>query len=398
MRKVIWGSMAGLCVSVGSAFAQTPAGPAQPLASVAEPLSDAPCVSPVCHEECVPRVWGGSEYLLWWVKSQPLSPPLITTGPAAAGIFAAGAPGVPGTVPITGNLNYGAISGVRVFAGGWLDRDASIGLEGSGFLLEQTAAGYGASGPTPGLTLASPITIPGSPVGTTRPAGVPGFTAGAGIGVATTDRLWGAEVNALANLVRNERWTINALAGFRYADLDESLSNQSTATSLVPGPVPVIGPAPAGTLLVASDLWRARNQFYGGQFGARAEWRTSRFFVNATGKLALGDTHEHLSVGGSTVGIFPGGGTVISPMGIHNGPLNAGQYSHDQFSVIPELQANVGYFVTSNVRVYVGYNFVYWTDVLRPGDQVSISAVPTVPMARSDFFAHGLNFGLQFQF
>ena len=44
---------------------------------------------------------------------------------------------------------------------------------------------------------------------------------------------------------------------------------------------------------------------------------------------------------------------------------------------------NLGYWLTDNLRAYVGYNFLYWTNVIRPGDQidhvVDLSFVPNSP-------------------
>ena len=72
-------------------------------------------------------------------------------------------------------------------------------------------------------------------------------------------------------------------------------------------------------------------------------------------------------------------------------------------------------FITSHWRAFVGYDFMYWSQVVRPGNQVdrninlSQSAVfgsgaltgPAYPMPlfnRSDFWAQGLNAGLEFRF
>jgi len=40
------------------------------------------------------------------------------------------------------------------------------------------------------------------------------------------------------------------------------------------------------------------------------------------------------------------------------------------FLGFPQLGVNVGYQLTDNVRAFVGYTFLYWNDVLRPGDQI----------------------------
>ena len=41
---------------------------------------------------------------------------------------------------------------------------------------------------------------------------------------------------------------------------------------------------------------------------------------------------------------------------------------HDEFAVLPELGFNVGWQYNPLWRFYVGYTFLYWSDVARPGD------------------------------
>jgi hypothetical protein len=50
--------------------------------------------------------------------------------------------------------------------------------------------------------------------------------------------------------------------------------------------------------------------------------------------------------------------------------------------VIPELGMNVGYQLSSNVRIVAGYSLLYWSNVVRPGDQVDLT-VNTTQVQRS---------------
>ena len=50
--------------------------------------------------------------------------------------------------------------------------------------------------------------------------------------------------------------------------------------------------------------------------------------------------------------------------------------TNDAFAVLPEVGLNVGVYVTEKVRVFAGYSFLYWSDVVRPGDQVSRAINP----------------------
>ena len=91
-----------------------------------------------------------------------------------------------------------------------------------------------------------------------------------------------------------------------------------------------------------------------------------------------------------------------------NTPMNLGF-----LTVLHEGNGYVGgYLVTNHIRAYVGYNFLYWTNVIRPGDQidrvVDLTFVPNsipVPFSgqnrpqplfkQSDLWAQGLQFGLE---
>ena len=80
------------------------------------------------------------------------------------------------------------------------------------------------------------------------------------------------------------------------------------------------------------------------------------------------------------------------------------------------MSLDAGYQITPRLRGTVGYTFIYWPNVFRPGDQIdtniNLSQLPfvtgpgtlvgaAVPAPRnkgSDFWAQGLNFGLEFRY
>jgi hypothetical protein len=97
---------------------------------------------------------------------------------------------------------------------------------------------------------------------------------------------------------------------------------------------------------------------------------------------------------------------------------NIGQYSRDVFSVVPEIGVTLGYQVTSRWRATLGYNFLYWSNLIRPGDQIDttidVTRVPrflppnsnvqpvfpprpTVLFASTDFWAQGISFGAEYR-
>ena len=93
-------------------------------------------------------------------------------------------------------------------------------------------------------------------------------------------------------------------------------------------------------------------------------------------------------------------------------PSNIGRQTRDAFSVVPQVQVKAGLNVTSFCRAFVGYDFLYWSSVVRAGDQLDRNvndsqaiggtlvgeALPRPQFRQTGFFAHGLTFGLGFQY
>ena len=94
---------------------------------------------------------------------------------------------------------------------------------------------------------------------------------------------------------------------------------------------------------------------------------------------------------------------------------NIGHWSQSKFAVVPEVGANLGYQLTSHMKVFVGYNFIYLSEAVRAADQVDLvvdeSQVPLLGrggslvadrpapvLARSDFWVQGLMFGLEVRY
>ncbi len=150
MQKGILGAIGILILGSAPLSAQSPGPPTLPKVTLdftesSNAITSAPLVNLTpSYDSDAYRVWGRSEYLLWWVKNTPL-PPLVTTGNSNDAF--PGAIGQPSTrVLFGGSGDYGATSGGRLALGMWLDSDQTIGVEGSGFRL---AAARSASTPLP---------------------------------------------------------------------------------------------------------------------------------------------------------------------------------------------------------------------------------------------------------
>lgn len=412
MRNGFLSTLTVLLAGTGLAVAQAPV--SIPATTTQCPLAcDKPatcCVEPVCPcpcpEVCGPagRVWVTGEYLLWWIKDSNI-PPLVTTSPPAS----LGVIGAPGTSVLLGgsDLNTGPYSGARITAGAWLNEAQTFGLEASYFFLGARSSNFAIAGSA----------APGSPI-IARPffnvvtgaqdaeiASFPGVITGS-VNASNSSRLQGAGANMIANLCCACNYRVDMLLGFSYLNLDEDLQILENA-NVAPG-VATFG----GSRVGVADTFSTANRFYGGLLGARSEYRVGRAFANVLGTVALGSTHEVVRVFGATSVTSPAGVTTLLPGGLLALPTNGDSFSRNAFAVVPQVGMNVGYQLTDNLRAFVGYSFLYWSNVVRPGDQIDTGlnrtqiptsltggalvgpARPAVLFRDTDFWAHGVNFGL----
>ncbi len=51
-------------------------------------------------------------------------------------------------------------------------------------------------------------------------------------------------------------------------------------------------------------------------------------------------------------------------------PSNIGSFHKDQFSVVPQVDLTLSYHIDQHWRIFGGYDFLYWSSVVRPGQQI----------------------------
>jgi Putative beta barrel porin-7 (BBP7) len=430
MRNGFFGSLIIVVATAGSVLSDEPrsSGPASVPAAAAtidaqtSPLSENGAAPWCPRESCCGNghIWGSAEFLFWWTKNGNV-PPLATAGtPASGGVL--GAPGT--TTLFDGGLDSDGRPGARFTLGSWLNCDCTKGIEFSYFFLGGNSKNVsaGSSGAAGSAVLTRPFVnvITGQP--DVELVAVPGAVAGSVRISSSNNDFQGAEANLLCNLCCHMNccptdccdrsgYRVDLLAGPRYLRLKEDLVITENLTVLPTAPPPFV---PGSTISVL-DRFETRNTFYGGQIGARAEWQRGRCFVNVLGKVALGNTHQEVRISGTTVFTEPGAAPSVQPGGLLALPTNIGTYSRDEFTVVPEVGINVGYQVTNHLRAFVGYTFLYWSNVVRPGDQIDFGVNPTqLPTAAgpgtlvgparpafafrdTDFWAQGINVGLEFR-
>jgi hypothetical protein len=367
------------------------------------------------------RFWGGFEYLMWWDKKAPLPSDFITTGSPRDAV--PGALGQPNTHVLYTSpvVDFYQIQGLRVTAGAWFDARQMLGLEGSGFLLEKRTHVFQARSDALGNPLlafahfdALPRGSPDAFVASEPRGGKTGPFTGS-LGFNDDTQLWGTEANLVHALLWLPNLRVRLLGGFRYLDLDEHLAFFFQRATVGSATVPFLGRTFPSSLQLADDSFQVHNQFYGPQIGLDGQYFFGKVFVGLGAKLGMGATHEVLTVSGSSTLQQVRRPVQTAVGGLYALPSNIGRLEADQFGVVPQAQAQLGWQPVRWVRGWIGYDFLYWSQVLRPGSQVDLrvnpAEVPTDPgfrgvrtsspapqFNRTDFWTQGLSFGVELTF
>lgn len=343
--------------------------------------------------------WLRAEYFLWNLKSERL-PPLVTTGPTGSG----GVLGQAGVATLFGgpSLELNPFSGGRFTAGVWFESSYTCGFEGSYFFLAERSAKFTATSSglpgTPDLALPFVNALTGQPASSILASA--GLASGAVL-VRVPTELQGGEATLVWNVCRCPSYSVDCLAGFRYLGQSGQLSITDVTTTLGAAPIP-------GNRLTTSDLFAARNHYYGGQVGGRFDYRWHGLVLGLTEKLALGGRTTDILITGSTVQTTATGAVTQTASGLLTQPSNIGKHSDDAFAVVNEINVQAGWQCHDCLQVFVGYTFLYVSSVVRPGDVVDLVVNqaqatggpprPAFAPRATDFWAHGLNAGLELRY
>lgn len=380
--------------------------------SMDEPYPVEPWVDPL-----QPHWYFKAEYLLWWTQDDRI-PPLATTStnPVDLGII-----GRPTTQVLFGNdpLQRDPYSGARFTFGWWLDCEEAIELRG--FFLGRENDRFNAQ--------ASQFPVISRPFFSANRDGefvelvnFPNLVAG-NLTVETPSTFGGLEANLRCNLCskksccESRTFRVDLFGGPRWLNLDESV----TITEDIIGLPTASDPFLRNQQITVVDRFATSNNFYGGQIGLDAECRRNRWGLNMRAQLAIGGTHQNIDIQGSQRFVDLTNGTIQNfNGGLLALPSNIGSHSRGQFSVVPEFDLSLSYYLRERLRLSVGYNILWWTNVVRPGGQIDRilderqipnfrpgeqattlpagELRPIVPFKNTDFWAQGLNIGLELRY
>jgi hypothetical protein len=390
------------------------------------------CHSAVCGNDCCQcgpagRFWMQADALLWWTKGSRL-PPLVTTSPPGTPREDAGV--LPGATILFGDstVNGGGRAGVDTTLGMWLDCGHIWGIEANYFAPGSQTTSYD-SGLSNGYPiLARPyvnVTDPSEPFNDSELIAYPGLLGGRvtaqasddfhSVGVDLRYNLLccadccntggGCGLGACSNCCCGRTFRLDMIAGYRNYDLSDDLTIQENLVSLV-------SQVQTGTQFNVVDSFRTRNYFNGAELGLIGNYYCGPWSWQFSAQLALGPNTEVVHINGATDIISPDGSVLAYPGGLLALQTNIGDYSRNQFVVIPQLGLEVGYQFSKCLRGFVGYDFLYWGQVVRAGDQINLNIdtrnlpppiqgagpQPSFAFNSTSFWAQGIRLGAELRF
>jgi hypothetical protein len=352
-----------------------------------------------------PRFYASGEYLLWFLQRQQVPVLATTSAPQDFGIL-----GAPSTQVLFGGdgIGSGPYSGGRFTAGYVLG--CKTAAEITGFFLGTRSTNFQTASFNNPVIGRPFFEVNNGGMESAQLTALPGVASGM-LTVHAPTSLWGLEGNLRCLLCCGCNYRVTALAGFRNINLDERLEITENIQGLPTAPAPF-----TNETITVSDRFATQNHFYGGQGGVAGRWYWGRWSVDGWGKVALGANVQLLDISGSQRFVSPTGTVQNFTGGLLALPSNIGHFSQTVFSVVPEVGLNVGYQFMPWLRGFVGYNFLYWSNVIRPGTSIDrnldVTQIPNFPLNPEPapvpgrhpaplfhevgFWAQGVTFGLEF--
>lgn len=367
--------------------------------------------------------WAQFDYLMGWQSGLHV-PTLVTSSPVGTAQTNAGVLNLNGTSTVFGNQNIftDKMDGGRLRVGWWFANCPNNGveLEYLGFRSPQLNRVDQSTGATGSQILARPFFNIAPDTGMARedselvafPNVVRGsFTTQAistldGAAVRFRHLLCCSSGCATSHITCGAVPTqsrIDATLGWRFFQLHEGLTMREDLTSL--------RTTDPGSFVI-QDNFRTRNQFNGVEMGTLWQGRRGYWSLDALLRCSVGNIRQEVIIDGSTA-TTQNGTTTNANGGLYAQRTNSGVFTREVLGVIPEFGANLGYQLTQRWRLNAGYTFIYWSNVVRPGDQIDQDVNPnllppeTVPFTgaarprftfnETDYWLQAVNLGAEYR-
>lgn len=358
--------------------------------------------------DCYEKYWVDAEFLYWQIQEAPKLIPLIVEGPVVPDGFPVF--NQPGNTVVLGDKKIESKwrSGGRFSFGFW-GCELCAGVEFNYLFLGKSSfkKSVSSEGSFFSIPFINSITGQESSIA----FAVPGDFEGSAT-LKVTNSFQGAEINSILRpccCYNNE--TFEIFGGVRYINFSERLTFNTSNPFIDPG---------LNDIFFTKDKFRVDNNFYGGQIGFTLKNSCGPIRIKLKTKLAFGaichaahikgDFYTNDFTGFTLVQHFNGGYFAL--------PSNSGHPNQTRFSVVPEVDLNLGYQIINGLTVHAGYNFLYIANVLRASKLMNRKINPTgsplyqytpfpvlvgTPRPKKEFnltnmWIQGINVGLEFEF
>lgn len=367
---------------------------------------------------CTDNLWVEADYLLAWMKRGDIDAPLITTGSPDDAV--PGAIGEPGTNVVFGDKHYDfhRTTGVKAAIGGVFGTNRQLAFDIDAFWIFKREKHFHIDSDASGSPLiARPFFDVQTGAENAEEVSNPGFFSGTSKALVKT-QFWGAELN-LGERSCNEGG-LDFFIGFRYLRLQEKIRVRDDMVPFTtPSGLTFNGSANAvesPDTLTDEDTFRTNNNFFGGQLGAKARISPNPWIsFDIFGKVAVGSTEEKYKSEGSTTWESTAFGDQFATGGVLVQPNNSVHTKKWKFTWVPEIGADIVISPVDRFRFLVGYSFLWWSNVVRPGDQIDRNVnsgqiprdvayytpaiqAPNDHLDQEAFWMQSVNFGIQFDF
>ncbi|HEY1192093.1 MAG TPA: BBP7 family outer membrane beta-barrel protein [Gemmata sp.] len=319
-------------------------------------------------EVCGPdgRWWFGPSLELAWAPR--------TTLPATVRLRLADGLGGsrPGPVlPVTGRATDRFNAALGLVLGHWFGDGNINGAEASFFVrsAETTFAGY-----APGMLVLFPQGTDRAPQIIPFPAPMAELFAGT-FPVTLSTFYTTVDVNYRRRLYCDDRARLDALIGYRFADLQDQL---------------YIGEYHDGSGDYKRNRASVSNPFHGAQIGLAGEYRSEDgWYAAGSAKVAFGAVAPDVTASGLFLGAEGRLWDAFQRLNALRVPTES------EFAVLPTVNLTVGRQINPRTRVYGGYSFQYLSRVGRLGDALNPAANA---LALTDFWVQSVNLGVEVRY
>ncbi|MCY2986936.1 MAG: BBP7 family outer membrane beta-barrel protein [Planctomycetota bacterium] len=354
---------------------------------------------------CADQTWAGVEYLLWW-RNGRYFPALVTTQPSDGTL--------PGATVLFGGgeIQEVARPGGRLEVGHWFDNNHCLGIGGHLVAI--------ANAPVNMALTSDQLSFIARPFWDADPAwNVPRMQPIADTSIKQPGRIdlsTGSEVLASDVFVRwllyRERWArLDFLLGYQFARIDENLVVNTYTDGRAIDKIKAE--------IYVRDEFSTRNEYNAGHFGLQGEYVRGRWGLELLAKFGFGTMREQVSISGLTKTVTgpPPLGVAEKQMGLLALPTNINTYNQDSFCFMDDVGVKLAFCPVERLKLSVGYSLMYWSNVVRPGDQIDAFGNqpiidtrqyqqppppgvthPAFAFNTTSFMVHGLNLGLEVRF